>query len=480
MLDRTRHAIAYAKGTETIEDLLAAAGAADTALALEEHAVIAATRAEANRLANADRRKSHPHQSRRTAPARGDRALRDTGALAHLPHGWTRSRAFDFATRASPCASWQRSATPDDESVGSPPAEQARRARGDAGFTPASTATNACSPSGRGRRLRRPGAVAVCGERAGRRGWSEDDLPLRSTALRTGDRRGLNPPPDEHGPAGSKTTKKQSDSIPELQVGNHPWREPCPGRYGCPRVLAAYADLKERLAEIHDLQKTRSLLAWDQQVLMPAGGSGVRAEQIATLDRIAHTAFTDDEIGRLLDQLAPFEESQPLRLGRGQPDPRHPARLGEGPPRPVRPPRRDVPRLVARAAGVGRGARELRFRALPAAAATEPRAPAAVRRLLRRLRRALRRAARRLRARDDHGRGPRRLRPAEGASRCRSSPRRQRDGEPPPPRPSVPPRGAEAVRVARCSSASASIAAPGGSIRPCTRSRARSARTTSG
>ena len=76
-------------------------------------------------------------------------------------------------------------------------------------------------------------------------------------------------------------------------------------------MLAAYADLKERLAEIHDLQKTRSLLAWDQQVLMPAGGSGVRAEQIATLDRIAHTAFTDDEIGRLLDQLAPFEESQP-------------------------------------------------------------------------------------------------------------------------------------------------------------------------
>ena len=83
------------------------------------------------------------------------------------------------------------------------------------------------------------------------------------------------------------------------------------GRYGCPRVLAAYADLKERLAEIHDLQKTRSLLAWDQQVLMPAGGSGVRAEQIATLDRIAHTAFIDDEIGRLLDRLAPFEESQP-------------------------------------------------------------------------------------------------------------------------------------------------------------------------
>ena len=74
---------------------------------------------------------------------------------------------------------------------------------------------------------------------------------------------------------------------------------------------AAYVDLKERLAEIHDLQKTRALLAWDQQVLMPPGGGAVRAEQIATLDRIAHTAFVADEIGRLLDRLEPFETAQP-------------------------------------------------------------------------------------------------------------------------------------------------------------------------
>ncbi|MCP9484967.1 MAG: carboxypeptidase M32 [Gaiellaceae bacterium MAG52_C11] len=74
---------------------------------------------------------------------------------------------------------------------------------------------------------------------------------------------------------------------------------------------AAYADLKERLGEIHDLQKTRALLAWDQQVLMPPGGSGVRAEQIATLDRIAHTTFSSDEIGRLLDRLESFEADRP-------------------------------------------------------------------------------------------------------------------------------------------------------------------------
>lgn len=52
--ERRAHAIAYAKGHESIGALLALAGASDTALRFEEHAVVAATRAGANRLANAD------------------------------------------------------------------------------------------------------------------------------------------------------------------------------------------------------------------------------------------------------------------------------------------------------------------------------------------------------------------------------------------------------------------------------------------
>jgi cell division protein WhiA len=54
VLDRGRHAIAYAKATDAIEALLLEAGSSDTVLALEERSVLAATRAEANRLANAD------------------------------------------------------------------------------------------------------------------------------------------------------------------------------------------------------------------------------------------------------------------------------------------------------------------------------------------------------------------------------------------------------------------------------------------
>ena len=74
---------------------------------------------------------------------------------------------------------------------------------------------------------------------------------------------------------------------------------------------AAYAELKERLAEIADLDGTSALLGWDQQVKMPPGGAGVRAEQLATLGRLSHEALTSDEIGRLLDTLATFAEEQP-------------------------------------------------------------------------------------------------------------------------------------------------------------------------
>ena len=54
VVERDSHAAAYAKSWDAIESLLALAGAAETVLALEERAVVAATRGQANRLANAD------------------------------------------------------------------------------------------------------------------------------------------------------------------------------------------------------------------------------------------------------------------------------------------------------------------------------------------------------------------------------------------------------------------------------------------
>jgi cell division protein WhiA len=54
VLERPRHAVAYAKSADAIADVLIAAGASDVVLMLEESSVMAATRSDANRLANAD------------------------------------------------------------------------------------------------------------------------------------------------------------------------------------------------------------------------------------------------------------------------------------------------------------------------------------------------------------------------------------------------------------------------------------------
>ena len=82
--DRDSHSIAYAKGWETIEAYLSVAGATDTVLALEERALVAELRAEANRLANAD----HANLVRQSRSARTQlealRLLDEEGVLDGL------------------------------------------------------------------------------------------------------------------------------------------------------------------------------------------------------------------------------------------------------------------------------------------------------------------------------------------------------------------------------------------------------------
>ena len=69
-----------------------------------------------------------------------------------------------------------------------------------------------------------------------------------------------------------------------------------------------FAELKTRLAEIHDLRRTQEILFWDQTVMMPPGGAAVRGHQVTTLDRIAHEKFVSDTTGTLLDELADYEQ----------------------------------------------------------------------------------------------------------------------------------------------------------------------------
>jgi carboxypeptidase Taq len=70
-------------------------------------------------------------------------------------------------------------------------------------------------------------------------------------------------------------------------------------------------EFKTRLIEINDLESAAALLSWDQSTYMPPGGAAARARQMATLGRLAHEKFTDPAIGKLLDDLRPYEESLP-------------------------------------------------------------------------------------------------------------------------------------------------------------------------
>jgi carboxypeptidase Taq len=70
-------------------------------------------------------------------------------------------------------------------------------------------------------------------------------------------------------------------------------------------------ELKTRLLEINDLGLINALLGWDQSTYMPPGGAPARGRQSAMLAQMAQEKFTDKEIGRLLDDLRPYEESLP-------------------------------------------------------------------------------------------------------------------------------------------------------------------------
>jgi DNA-binding protein WhiA len=85
VVERRGHALAYAKGADAVEEVLAAAGSSDAVLRLEEQAVMGATRARANRLANAD----HANLVRTSRAAHRQleaiRRLEREGALGDLP-----------------------------------------------------------------------------------------------------------------------------------------------------------------------------------------------------------------------------------------------------------------------------------------------------------------------------------------------------------------------------------------------------------
>src|SRR5438132_14079838 len=67
-------------------------------------------------------------------------------------------------------------------------------------------------------------------------------------------------------------------------------------------MAEALATLKRRLVDVHNLGRAEALLDWDQQTQMPPGGVGARAEQKATLTRLAHDLLVADETRAALEE----------------------------------------------------------------------------------------------------------------------------------------------------------------------------------
>ena len=61
--------------------------------------------------------------------------------------------------------------------------------------------------------------------------------------------------------------------------------------------------LKRLLGTVEDLHRASAILGWDQQTYMPPRGAHARAEQLATLDSLAHKLFVLADIGKLLNDL---------------------------------------------------------------------------------------------------------------------------------------------------------------------------------
>src|SRR5947209_2114762 len=76
----------------------------------------------------------------------------------------------------------------------------------------------------------------------------------------------------------------------------------CPGEKSMTEKTTAFAQLKDRLAQISDLDNAAAVLSWDQQTYMPPGGGPARAEQLATLAQFSHELFTAAETGALIAQ----------------------------------------------------------------------------------------------------------------------------------------------------------------------------------
>src|SRR5512135_1394958 len=73
-----------------------------------------------------------------------------------------------------------------------------------------------------------------------------------------------------------------------------------------------YTQFVEYLKEVNDLIYALSLMGWDHQVNMPAGGAQARGNAMATLGKLIHERSTSKELGDMLNDLEPYVKTLDL------------------------------------------------------------------------------------------------------------------------------------------------------------------------
>ena len=65
----------------------------------------------------------------------------------------------------------------------------------------------------------------------------------------------------------------------------------------------AYGELVSEIERVNAVESASGVLSWDQQVMMPEGGTPARSKQLSTLSSLSHELLVDGPVGELLDEL---------------------------------------------------------------------------------------------------------------------------------------------------------------------------------
>ena len=69
----------------------------------------------------------------------------------------------------------------------------------------------------------------------------------------------------------------------------------------------SYDKLLDRTKKISNVGNAAGVLRWDQEVMMPEGGTPARSQQLSALSSVRHDLLTDDRTGELLDAAEPSD-----------------------------------------------------------------------------------------------------------------------------------------------------------------------------